>query len=138
MSKACFTVWKTEIVKFVDHKIEELEISVKPINVKHVLKDPSVISNLAELHHKFVMVPIDKAANNVAFICKRFYAATLLKEMGLIGEPSCTYQKINDNPINIIEQLKMDLKGNFNIIVNEDLLSLPVAYWLPKMHIRHH
>ena len=56
--------------------------------------------------------------------------------MGLIGEPSYTYKNVNDNPINIIEQLKLDLKDNFNIVVNEDLLSLPVAYCLPKC-IRH-
>ena len=29
----------------------------------------------------FVIVPIDKAANNVAFICKHFYALTIIKEL---------------------------------------------------------
>ena len=37
------------------------------------------------------MVPIDKAANNVAFVCKRYYAKVLLKEMGLINGTSDTY-----------------------------------------------
>ena len=58
-----------------------MEINIKPVNVKHILKDPSVISNLAELHNKFFILPIDKASNNVAPVCKRFYATTLLKEM---------------------------------------------------------
>ena len=31
----------------------------------------------------FMIVPIDKAANNVAFICKYLYALTIIKELNL-------------------------------------------------------
>ena len=37
------------------------------------------------------MAPIDKASNKVAFICKRFYATTLLNEFGLLNKNSDTY-----------------------------------------------
>ena len=30
------------------------------------------------------MCPIDEAANNIAFICKKYYVQVLLKELGLI------------------------------------------------------
>ena len=55
------------------------------------------------------MVPIDKAANNVAFICKRFYAQILLKELGLShNEPSSTYSLISElSHQNIISHHKL-------------------------------
>ena len=35
------------------------------------------------LKEYFVIVPIDKAVNNVVFICKHFYALTIVKELNL-------------------------------------------------------
>ena len=72
------------------------------------------------------MVPIDKAANNVAFVCKRFYAQVLLKELGLIGSSTSTYTKIDQlTPADIIAQHQTELKDKFNITVNDDMLTLP-------------
>ena len=40
-----------------------------------------------------MIVPIDKTANNVAFICKHFYALTVIKELNL----DCNLSKQDDN-----------------------------------------
>ena len=40
------------------------------------------------------MYPIDKAANNIAFICKKYYVQVLLKELGLLNTRSNTYQQV--------------------------------------------
>ena len=45
------------------------------------------------LKEDFVIVPIDKAANNVAFICKHFYALTIKKELNL----DCHLSNQDDN-----------------------------------------
>ena len=80
------------------------------------------------------MVPIDKASNNVAFICKRFYAQVLLQELGLTGSSTSTYSKItNLAPIDIITQHQTELKAKFNISVEDNMLSLPDIYWMPKL-----
>ena len=42
------------------------------------------------------MCPTDKAANNIAFICKKYYVQVLLKELGLLNNTSNTYQQVND------------------------------------------
>ena len=34
------------------------------------------------------------AANNVAFICKRYYASVLMRELGLLGESTSTYTRL--------------------------------------------
>ena len=35
--------------------------------------DPDVVAELAEIHEKFVVVPADKASNNIVFVCKTHY-----------------------------------------------------------------
>ena len=64
----------------VNKKIEELKNKFKFSRVKQVLRDPGVVSYLNILQEQYVMCPIDKAANNIAFICKKYYVQVLIKE----------------------------------------------------------
>ena len=41
------------------------------------------LKTLFSLKEDLVIVPINKAANNLAFICKHFYALTIIKELNL-------------------------------------------------------
>ena len=50
------------------------------------------------------MRPIDKAANNIAFIWKKYYLQVLLKELALLITTSKTYQQVNDTLHNVLEQ----------------------------------
>lgn len=36
------------------------------------------------MHKDFLVPPIDKSTGNIAFVCKRFYAAVIVKGLGLI------------------------------------------------------
>ena len=91
---------------------------------------------LEELKSKFVIVPIDKASGNVAFVCKRFYALVLIKELGLDKElGSATYENIEQNNINeIVKQQTDDLQVKFHLKVPTESKLLPHIYWLPKLH----
>ena len=81
------------------------------------------------------MVPIDKAANNVAFVCKRYYALVLFKELGLVGSSTSTYSNISQHaPDDIIKRHQIEMKSKFNISVPDNMLSLPDIYWTPKLH----
>ena len=99
------------------------------------MNDTSVKEALENLQHNFVVAPIDKTANNVSFICKRFYAATLLKELGVIGLPSKTYRSENGhNKNNIINSTVKDMTQQYSINIAEDMKTLPTPYWMPKIH----
>ena len=63
----------------VKKKIKELKDKFKFSKFKQVLKDPKVISYLKILQEQYVICPIDKAANNIAFTCEG-YVQVLLKE----------------------------------------------------------
>jgi hypothetical protein len=36
-----------------------------------VLKDPEVAETMSTIHDTYVVVPADKASNNIVFICKK-------------------------------------------------------------------
>ena len=40
------------------------------------------------MHKVFVVVPINKAAGNMAFLCKKFYASVITRELGLNNNSS--------------------------------------------------
>ena len=50
---------------------------------RSILNDPEVISDLSHLHNKYVIVPADKASNNIVFICKAYYYDCLINELGI-------------------------------------------------------
>ena len=47
---------------------------------------------LRSIHTQYVLVPIDKAANNIAIVCKRFYIERTINELGMLDTPSETYK----------------------------------------------
>ena len=50
-----------------------------------------MISYLYILQEQYAMCPIEKAANNIAFACKKYYDQVLLKELDLLNTTSNTY-----------------------------------------------
>jgi len=51
--------------------------------VRSIFNDKDVIDNLADLHSKYVVVPADKASNNIVFVCTTYYIDCLVKELGI-------------------------------------------------------
>ena len=125
--------WKNKILELVDLRINVLKSKRVPSTTKPVLQDEEVLSFLSDIHDKFVIVPIDKASNNVAIICKRFYIQKLLSEVGIPGDTSPTYKLSDYEPSEVIENNNL-LCEKFGITLEERLKTLPFMYWLPKMH----
>ena len=133
LSIQSFLAWKTKILELVDRRVENLKSRRVPSVTKPVLQDEEVIRSLSDLHSKFVVVPIDKAANNVAIICKRFYIQKLLDEVGVPGNASPTYKLSEEDPDHVIHNNAL-LCEKFGISLEERLKTLPFMYWMPKMH----
>ena len=52
-----------------------------------VFKKPEVVNELHRLHENFLLVPADKASNNIVFVCKSHYYTCLLNELGFTSTP---------------------------------------------------
>ena len=132
----CFTQWISIVMGKVNKKIKELRNKFKFSRVKQVLRDPELVSYLSILQEQYVMCPIDKAANNITFTCKKYYVQVLLKELGLLSATSNTYQQVNDTLHNILQQQNNTLDSVFGLKYNDEKFNClpPCIYWLPKMH----
>ena len=128
-----FQAWKNLILQKVEDKIQFLKARKTIIPTKPVLSDPEVLTYLEELQRHFVIVPIDKASNNFAFICKKYYVSIILKEVGLSDLPNSTYEKSNLSIREIVEN-NIKFCERFGLKISEQQLSLPLMYWSPKMH----
>ena len=64
---------------FLRHNICTLKNKITCRSVKSIFSEHEVKNTMFFLKEDFVIVPIDKAANNVVFICKHFYALTIIK-----------------------------------------------------------
>ena len=100
-----------------------------------IFKDPQVAKMLSQLQDKYVIVPADKAPNNIVFICKHHYFDCLIKELGIdntLGNPTYTPTALTKEEI--LENHKSVL-SSFGISVKDEDLELPSLYWLPKLHV---
>ena len=86
----CFTSIGME--KFIK-KIKKLKSKFRFSKVKQVVMGPQMISYLKVLQEEYVMCPMDEAANNIAFICKKYHVQIFLKEIGLLNSTSTLLNK---------------------------------------------
>ena len=94
---------------------------------------------LANLHEKFVVCTVDKASNNFAFVCKKFFVLVLLEELGFdkdnflpIGNN--TYLPVWETENDIINRHSTVLNDNFKMNCTIDNRVLPRLFWVPKLH----
>ena len=78
-----------------------------------------------------MLVPIDKAANNICIICKRFYVEVILKEIRILGEGNCTYVHTNLSKEHIIHE-NVEYAKHLKMNNGYKELELPSMYWIPK------
>ena len=128
-----FRSWKEKVLSTLNQKVETLKRYKTPKKTNPVLKNNDALQYLEQLHNRYVVVPIDKASNNVAFICKSFYIKRLLSEVGITGSPSDTYSVSNRNPHEIIDNNIM-ICDRFGLKVDDAHKKLPIMYWIPKCH----
>ena len=126
--------WKEKVMERVDAKIISLKQKITPRMTNPILKRDHVQAYLDNLHKNFVLVPIDKAANNIAIICKKYYVEVILKELGVLdGQGNQTYVSANRDAAEIIDE-NSEYASRLKFSVDEEHHVLPIMYWIPKMH----
>ena len=127
----------SEWVKSIKHQLKRRiymvsrSVNTKPISI---FDDEVVSRHLADLHDRFVIVPADKASNNVVFICKTYYYSCLQKELVDNNDvDTSTYQRTNFTKEEILINHRSVL-SSFGINTLDDDADLPSLYWIPKLH----
>ena len=91
---------------------------------------------MTELESKYVLVPADKAGNNIIFVCKYYYVHTLMEELGINSRSNrnSTYVTQDRTVDDIIQTHATTLEDVFDIKLQQKEKSLPQIYWIPKLH----
>ena len=63
-------------------ELKNVKTTLNLVRLNTCVKDPKVVSYLNILQEQYVMCPIRKASNKIAFKCKKYYVQVLLKELG--------------------------------------------------------
>ena len=67
--------WKLSIFNIVDNRIKFQNTNLLPPKPKFSFRH--LKQGIQEFHRKYVLVPADKAANNVVVVCRLHYIKTL-------------------------------------------------------------
>ena len=124
-----FKPWKETVLA----KVKEKNNRSK--QTKPVLSDSDFKKHLEKLHLKFIIASIDEAANNFACICRNYYISKLLADVSPNKNENSTStysqtQKFEE------EIVKTNIKycRRFDLKITEQDKTLPIIYWLPKLH----
>ena len=128
----------SEWVKSIKHQLKcriymvSRSVDTKPISI---FDDEVVSRHLTDLHDRFVIVPADKASNNVVFICKTYYYYSCLQKELIDNNDvdTSTYQRTNFRKEEILINHRSVL-SSFGINTLDDDADLPSLYWIPKLH----
>jgi hypothetical protein len=99
-----------------------------------VLGKQSVINYLQQPHDRYVLVPTDKASNNIAVVCKYFYVKSMLKEVGLLDAKQQTAYNLSLDTAPDVVTTHLAMMKQVNIQVEAKQSQLPLLLWIPKMH----
>ena len=98
--------WKLSIFNFVDKRIKFYSQNTKLLPPKPKSSFSHLKQGIHEFHRKYVLVPADKAANNVVVVCRLHSINTLKQELNgtrayeetSIDEKSVVYSHSNEIP----------------------------------------
>ena len=124
--------WKDQIKELVVERISSLKEKIR-LPKQKILSDPDVKDTLRRLHDDFVLVPADKAANNVIVVYKQYHIETLIKELGI--SPNSTYIPSTDS-FHEIPKSHCKFIESMGLEMSEEDKNLPYLYWTPKLHPR--
>jgi len=92
--------WECKVNECVQKKIASLKRKHINRRKRHILRSRRHLQSLEELHSKYVLVPADKAAQNVIVVCKKYYWEVVLKEIDL----TATYESVMQDCQSIVDR----------------------------------
>ena len=134
VDESLLSEWKVKVFNETKSKVETLKKSCSK-RKSATLSSKEVKSVLEKLQKDFVFVQTDKASNNIAIVCKKFYIEKSLKELGVLQkrkQDDNTYTKIDVDIKSIIKRHARYLKSNLGTVDMPE--AFPFLYWIPKMH----
>ena len=123
ISSELFDGWKAIVLDKLKCRIFNSKISCKRDKSLFVTEE----EDMSRLKEHFILTSVDKAANNISFVCKRYYLDNLQHELA----STSTYERCYDSEDDIVEKHVAFCK-KYDIPVNDRCL--PFMHLIPKFH----
>ena len=123
-----FTEWKLKLMELILLKHNTLKKKITCRRVNQVLKNEDCIKELERLQNLYVLIPIDKAANNIGFVCKTYFLQVLQEET---QTPS--YEPSNLSEEELVKQVAEE-SNDLGTPITKENRELPQIHATIKMH----
>ena len=120
--------WNLSIFNIVDKRIKFYSQNTNLLPPKSSFRH--LKQGIQEFHGKYVLVPADKAANNVVVVCRLLYIYTLKQELN----GTKAYEETSIDEKSVVYSHSNEIPKKFAVDVKERQDRLPTMYWLPKLH----
>ena len=130
----CLSDWLSQVRDKLKSRISHLRSNTNNVNTSSVFDDPSVKACLDALHDKYVVVPADKASNNIIFVCRQYYIQCIIDELKLHSDKRNTTYSLSTLSDEDIFTNHSSVLTTFGIPLKEIDKTLPMLYWIPKLH----
>ena len=94
--------WKRSIFTSVDKRIKFYSQNANLLPPKHKSSFRYLKQGIQEYYRKYVLVPADKAANNVVVVCRLHYSNILKQEL----DGTRSYQEKDSDEMSVVNALK--------------------------------
>ena len=117
------------IFKIIDTRISFYSRNTHLLPPKHKSSFRRLKRGIQDFHMNYVLVPADKAANNVVVVWRLYYINTLKRE--LVDTSAAFF--LNERVI--VDGHGCHTALHFGVKAKENQDKIPTLYWLPKLHI---
>ena len=125
----CLDNWRDEVMGIVDDRIREGKARFGKTWTMKI--EGALETELDRLKEKYVITVTDKAQNNILFTCKYFYISKVKEELN--SPVQMTYRAANIDQASINDHI-VTFSRSKGIKVPDNMLDIPLIYWIPKMH----
>jgi hypothetical protein len=134
IAKVAFLDWKHAILNACETRLKAANVRGNDSNTRTVVMGSKDLDYLKFLQNHLVLVPVDKAANNIAFVCKRLYTNILRKELD--SEPDDVSEKVyeisDEGSEVVLARHEYHLRSFYGM--ENTPKKLGYLYWMPKLH----
>ena len=124
--------WKLRMFNIVDKRVKFYSHNTNLLPPKPKSSLRHLKQGIKEFHRKYVLVPADKAANNVVVVCRLHYINTLKQELN----GTKAYEETPIDEKSVVYSHSNEIHNKLAVDVKERQDRLPMMYWLPKLHKR--
>ena len=133
------TEWENTLKRMLNNKIRSLQNTYNLKTFEFGVDFGILKKQIENVHKHFVITTIDKASNNFAFICKKFYINQMKNELGIRNnrvEGNDVYTYCENTSMEEIIEEQCDNLERFHKQINVNNRKIPKLFMNPKFHKR--